>query len=193
MDFEKIQATAFVFYAFRIRGLHGMNLFFVQYRENSSSKNKILHVIDGNTPKTILPKSLQNLNNTQLTIYLFKRILTETIETISLSGVYLNNNNDLCRINTYSRTITRGIKELSELPPYQKLQEEYPKLYEMILGIKTILHKIASALKEAEGTLPAPKVENLTECQDLMEAVTHFVTDADFILQRKTYIEFPLR
>ncbi len=32
MESEKIQATIFVFYVFRTSWLHGMNLFFVQYR-----------------------------------------------------------------------------------------------------------------------------------------------------------------
>ncbi len=33
MESEKIQATIFVFYVFRTSWLHGMNLFFVQYRD----------------------------------------------------------------------------------------------------------------------------------------------------------------
>ena len=37
MGSEKIQATAFVFYILRIKELHGMNLFFVQYREKGYS------------------------------------------------------------------------------------------------------------------------------------------------------------
>jgi hypothetical protein len=32
VDSEKIQATTFVFYVFRTKGLCAMNLFFVQYR-----------------------------------------------------------------------------------------------------------------------------------------------------------------
>ena len=32
MGFEKIEMTTFVFYVFRTRRLHAMNLFFVQYR-----------------------------------------------------------------------------------------------------------------------------------------------------------------
>ncbi len=38
MESEKIQATIFVFYVFRTSWLHGMNLFFVQYRAARQSK-----------------------------------------------------------------------------------------------------------------------------------------------------------
>ena len=43
MESEKIQATIFVFYVFRTSWLHGMNLFFVQYREGHLKLDFVLY------------------------------------------------------------------------------------------------------------------------------------------------------
>ena len=64
MESEKIQATIFVFYVFRTSWLHGMNLFFVQYRVDNLSNIKFSDrkywILSSNSDGGFLKKNLSS-------------------------------------------------------------------------------------------------------------------------------------